>query len=71
MLKQLELSNDQRSLVMLHEIEYQLTVMKQYLSVEHTAAYLILLNKYGSIADREYVLQRYRDAWGETLSLKE
>ena len=64
---ELELSRDQREQVMLKEIEYQLTVMKQYLSVEETKAYLLLLNKYGGSWDIEYVLQEYQKAWGDTI----
>lgn len=44
--------------------------MKQYLSVEETKAYLLLLNKYGSLWDREYVLDRYKQAWGDTLDVE-
>ena len=64
---ELELSKEQRGQVVLREIEYQLTIMKQYLSVEETKAYLLLLNKYGGVWDREYIMQRYQKAWGDTI----
>jgi hypothetical protein len=63
----LKLNHDQRSIVMMQEIEYQLTIMKQYISVEETRAYLLLLNKYGSLIEREHIIGRYRNAWGDTL----
>jgi hypothetical protein len=49
------------------EIEYQLTNMKQYLSVEETRAYLLLLKKYGGLWEREYVMEKYEKAWGDTI----
>lgn len=64
---ELQLSHHQRQQVVLMEIEYQLTNMKQYLTVEETKAYLLLLNKYGGIWEREYVLGKYYKAWGDTI----
>lgn len=64
---ELQLSHHQRQQVVLSEIEYQLTNMKQYLTVEETKAYLLLLNKYGGLWDREYVLEKYHKAWGDTI----
>ena len=64
---ELQLSHYQREQVVLMEIEYQLTTMKQYLTVEETRAYLLLLNKYGGIMEREYVLGKYEKAWGDTI----
>ena len=52
---------------MLSEIEYQLTIKKQYLTVEETKAYLLLLKRYGGSFDREYVLDKYHKAWGDTI----
>jgi len=49
---------------MLHEIEYNLTIMKQYLTPEETNAYLIILERYGSLMQRDYVLMQYEKAWG-------
>lgn len=64
---ELQLSRDQHEQVMLSEIEYQLTTMKQYLTVEETKAYLLLLKRYGGRFDREYVLDKYHKAWGDTI----
>ena len=64
---ELQLSRDQREQVMLSEIEYQLTIKKQYLTVEETKAYLLLLKRYGGSFDREYVLDKYHKAWGDTI----
>ena len=64
---ELQLSHYQREQVVLMEIEYQLTHMKQYLTVEETKAYLLLLNKYGGLWEREYVLGKYEKAWGDTI----
>ena len=64
---ELQLSRDQHEQVMLSEIEYQLTTMKQYLTVEETKAYLLLLKRYGGLWDREYVLDKYHKAWGDTI----
>lgn len=69
MLPELYLTPEQRSIIVLCEIEFQLTIMKQYLSVEETKAYLLLLNKYGSLRDREYVISQYNKAWGDTLDV--
>ena len=63
----LKLDNYQRQQMVLAEIEYQLTTMKQYLSVEETKAYLLLLNKYGGAWEREYILGKYYKAWGDTV----
>lgn len=63
----MKLTRDQISVVVLEEIEYQLTVMKQYLSREETSAYLLLLERYGTLLEREIVLERYRRAWGDTI----
>ena len=67
MLEELKLSTEQRQLVVLQEIEYQLTTMKQYLDEDETRSYLLLLNKYGSLYDRQYIMKRYKAAWGDTL----
>lgn len=64
---ELQLSHHQRQQVVLSEIEYQLSNMKQYLTVEETKAYLLLLNKYGGLWDQEYVLEKYHKAWGDTI----
>jgi uncharacterized protein YdaU (DUF1376 family) len=48
---------------MLNEIEYQLTVMKQYLSKEEKAAYLLLLDRYGSLIDRQIIMERHEASW--------
>ena len=64
---ELQLSHHQREQVVLMEIEYQLTNMKQYLSVEETRAYLLLLKKYGGLWEREYVMEKYQKAWGDTI----
>ena len=61
---ELELTNDQRNVVMLQEIDYQLTTMKQYLSPEELEAYLLILNRYGTLIQREYIMKRYKMAWG-------
>jgi hypothetical protein len=53
--------------VVLQEIEYQLTVMKQYRSIEETKAYLLILDRYGSLQQREDIISRYKQAWGDTL----
>jgi hypothetical protein len=63
----LQLSHYQREQVVLMEIEYQLTHMKQYLSVEETKAFMLMLRKYGSIMEREYVMEKYQKAWGDTI----
>jgi hypothetical protein len=63
----MQLTRDQISGVFLEEIEYQLTIMKQYLSKEETKAYLLLLERYGTLLEREAVLERYRNAWGESI----
>jgi hypothetical protein len=63
----MKLTRDQISDVFLEEIEYQLTVMKQYLSKKETQAYLLLLERYGTLLERETVLERYRGAWGESI----
>ena len=62
--KMITLTRDQISQVMLHEIEYNLTIMKQYLTPEETNAYLIILERYGSLIQRDYVLMQYEKAWG-------
>jgi hypothetical protein len=59
-----ELTNDQRNAVMLQEIDYQLTTMKQYLTPEELDAYLLILERYGTLIQREYILKRYTMAWG-------
>jgi hypothetical protein len=64
---ELQLSHHQREQVVLMEIEYQLTNKKQYLSVEETRAYLLLLKKYGGLWEREYVMEKYEKAWGDTI----
>ena len=64
---ELQLSHHQREQVVLVEIEYQLTNKKQYLSVEETKAYLLLLKKYGGLWEREYVMEKYQKAWGDTI----
>lgn len=64
---ELELSQYQREQVVLKEIEYQLTAHKQYLTEEQTKAYLLLLNRYGGLWDREYILEKYQKAWGDTI----
>jgi len=64
---ELQLSYPQREQVVLMEIEYQLTTMKQYLTVEETKAYLLLLNRYGNAWEREYVMEKYHKAWGDTI----
>jgi hypothetical protein len=64
---ELQLSHYQREQVVLMEIEYQLTNMKQYLSVEETKAYLLLLKKYAGLWEREYVMEKYQKAWGDTI----
>jgi hypothetical protein len=64
---ELQLSQHQRQQVVLMEIEYQLTHMKQYLTVEETKAYLLLLNKYGSLWEREYIMERHHKAWGDSI----
>ncbi len=58
----LELTRQQMAQITLGEIEYQLTMMKQYISKEETEAYLLLLNRYGSLLDRERILERYHNA---------
>ena len=66
MIAELKLSSEQRSSVILEEILYQLTIMKQYITEEETRAYFLILHKYGSLLDREYILSQYKKAWGET-----
>jgi hypothetical protein len=61
---EIELTNDQRNVVMLQEIDYQLTTMKQYLSKEELDAYLLILHRYGTLIQREYIMKRYTMAWG-------
>jgi hypothetical protein len=63
----MKLTREQIDSVVVAEIEYQLTIMKQYLSKEETNAYLLLLNRYGSLLEQEAIIQRYQEAWGETL----
>ena len=59
-----ELTREQRSAVMMQEILYQLTTMKQYLRPDELAAYLVILERYGTLAQREYILKHYTMAWG-------
>lgn len=66
----ISLTRDQISDVVLQEIEFQLTIMKQYLSVEQTKAYLLLLDRYGTIVQRDAILEKYRKAWGDTLDVR-
>lgn len=62
-MREIHLTRDQTSEVMLNEIEYQLTVMKQYLSKEEKAAYLLLLDRYGSLIDRQIIMERHEASW--------
>ncbi len=66
----ISLTSEQISDVVLQEIEFQLTIMKQYLSVEQTKAYLLLLDRYGTIVQRDAILEKYRKAWGDTLDVR-
>jgi DNA-binding winged helix-turn-helix (wHTH) protein len=66
----ISLTSEQISDVVLQEIEFQLTIMKQYLSVEQTKAYLLLLERYGTIVQRDAILEKYRKAWGDTLDVR-
>ena len=59
-----ELTREQRSAVMMQEILYQLTTMKQYLRPDELAAYLVILERYGTLVQREYILKHYTMAWG-------
>jgi hypothetical protein len=63
----MKLTRDQIDSVLLEEIEYQLTVMKQYLTREETLAYLLLLERYATLLEQEAVLEGYRKAWGESI----
>ena len=65
----IKLTRDQIQDVTLQEIEYQLTVMKQYNNEEETMAYLLLLKRYGSLLQRECIIDKYVAAWGETVDL--
>lgn len=65
----MKLTRDQIQDVTLQEIEYQLTVMKQYNNVEETKAYLLLLKRYGSLLQRESIVGKYVAAWGDTLDV--
>lgn len=56
----LELTREQISTIMVYEIFYQLTTMKQYLTVEETNAYLLLLERYASLMEMEYVLMHHK-----------
>ena len=60
----LELTREQISTIMVYEIFFQLTTMKQYLTVEETNAYLLLLERYASLMEMEYVLMHHEKAFG-------
>lgn len=65
----IKLTRDQIQDVTLQEIEYQLTVMKQYNNEEETKAYLLLLKRYGSLLQRESIMSKYVAAWGDTIDV--
>lgn len=60
----MQLTRDQIYGVMLEEIEYQLTIMKQYLSKEETEAYILLLKRYSTIAQEQAIMKKHQSAWG-------
>jgi len=62
------LTREQISNTFLEEIEYQLTIQKQYISREETEAYLLLLDRYGTLIEREHIHERYMKAWPSTVS---
>lgn len=64
----IELTREQICNTFLEEIEYQLTIQKQYISKEETDAYLLLLNRYGTLIKREHIHENYLKAWPSTVS---
>lgn len=60
----IELTAEQRRLVLVDEIKHQLTVMKQYLSKEDTDAYLHILERRASLLEYEQIVREWKAAWG-------
>ena len=59
----LELTREQIRLVTLNEIEFQLTIMKQYLTEEETHAYETILNRTSTLREYESIMDKHHEAW--------
>ena len=60
---QIELTQEQRRIAILIEVEYKLTIMKQYLSKTDVHFYTLLLDKYSTLLEFDTIMAKHQAAF--------